>query len=267
RWGPQLHFVYLVASDFPDERLDEFGVLHDSVLAQNTWFRKQSGGLEWRLDTFAFSWDDPATPESDPVEVEAVDVTFLRAKRPSSELGNLNAIIDELGVNGLNQPNKRYFTYAAVDNGGVCGIARAPILPGGEPVNPDTQSDGKYSVGYLFGAAGCHGHEFAPGPNTPSYVEATAQHEIVHNDAMVSPWAPHTCHLDLGLGLGHVCTSGVALTGLDPERFDLMFPFAGLPLGEKSLDLGNDDYFAHPFTWRDLDQSKYLERQANPITT
>lgn len=257
RSGPQIHVVYLVASDYPDERLDELGVLEDSMRSVNHWFRQQSGNLQWRVDTYTFEWDDPATPAQDPIQVPAIDVSFLRSERPGSELADLDAVIAELDAHGFDEPNKRYLSFVTADAGVVCGVSRSPSLPSGfEPTDSDPNEVGNWPTVFLFSVEGCHSHDFAPNPTTPSWVEAISTHEIIHNDGIVPPYAPHYCWP----GLGHVCTAVIRnFLGPDPETPDLMYINITGPLTEKVLDRGHDDYFRHPFTWRDLEQSPYLE--------
>jgi hypothetical protein len=64
--------------------------------------------------------------------------------------------------------------------------------------------------------------------------------------------------------IAHVCTGVLGLTegdlNLDPERTDIMFPFVSVPLAERVLDIGNDDYFRHSIPHLfDLANSPYLE--------
>ena len=264
RAGRQIHFVYLVPNGFPDERLDELAVLEDSVRAMNGWMAGETG-LRWKLDTFVFEWDDPATPEADPVAIEAVDVTFLRIDRPGAELTDLTAVRDELIARGFDHPEKRYFTFAANNAGLTCGVASTPLYPGQEPVGWDPSIDGKYSMGNLFSDPGCRMREFATGPADPSWVEAVVLHEIVHNDGHLVAYAPHSWPPASGHPRRPVPSlkiEDIEVIPEDPERYDVMYASASFPLSEKVLDLGNDDYFRHPFPWRDLDQSPYLESAA-----
>lgn len=249
--GPQIHPVYLLSWDAFDERLDVRGVIEDSMRAQNAWFREQSGGLQWRLDTFRFEWRDPSDPDAEPVEVEAADVTFLRHPRGSFSIPDL------LAEYGLNDPDKRYLVYAAAHVSGNCGLSDYPAL---EETNLIEGFDGRNSVVLLNSPAECRARDFAPGPDEPSFTESIAQHVLLNSEGLVPSVAPHHCG---GLvWTGSVCTGPlVADPERDPELNDLMFPFAGLvPLSEQTLDRGNDDYFGHPFPYFDLEDSRYLVR-------
>lgn len=248
--GRQIHVAYLVPTDFPDERLDELGVLEDSIRSSNAWMRQQTGGRGFRFDTYAFEWDDPATAAADPVAVSAIDVTFVRSSKASDGVNAVGEVEAELAAAGLDDPNKRYFAYVASSAGGVCGDAWFPIVGDG---------DGQYSTVYLNSAAGCRAKEFAPNASTPSFTETIVIQEIVHNDGMVPVGAPRGCG-PVGLPFGHVCVAPLAVAApqLDPEWTDVMYPFVGLPLAQKRLDADRLDYFGHPYPIRDLDTSVYL---------
>lgn len=261
RGGRQIHFVYMVPNDRPDEHLDELGVLENSVRSVNAWMAQRTG-LRWRLDTFTFTWDDPATPEEDPAPIQAVDVTFVFVDRPGSELATLDAVQQELTARGLDRTEKRYFTYVASDGGPACGVSRTPLYPGQEPVGWDPYVEGKYAQIHLFSNPACRSREFATGPAAPSWAEAIVLHEIVHNDGHLVAYAPHSCSPANGhpcRPFNNVTIGDDELLPSDPERVDVMYPTATVPLSEKVLDVGNDDYFRHPFTWRDLEDSPYLE--------
>lgn len=250
--GRQLHLVYVIPSNMPDDRFDELGALEDSARSMNAWMLEQTGDLRWRFDTYTFEWDDPATPEEDPVEIEAIDVTTILSTKPGNQLTGVGNVEDELEAHGLNDPNKRYLAYVASNYGGVCGDAWWTLSPTGG-------FDGRFSAVYLYSSAGCRARDFAPDAGTPSYTESIAMQEMIHNDGQVTLAAPHDCVVS-PLAYGHVCTGPLwASSSLDPESKDVMFPYVGLPLSQKLLDADHLDYFRHPFPFRDLDTSPYLE--------
>ncbi len=249
--GRQIHIVYVLARNLPDDHYDEAGVLEDSARSQNAWMRQQTGTQEWRLDTYTFSWDDPETLEVEDVPVQAVDVTTIETGKHEDALDSVGELRTELAARGLNDPNKRYIVYAASNAGGVCGSAFWTLDP-----RPDS-FDGQYSGIYLYSSSGCRAREFAPNATTPSYAETIAMQEMIHNDGMVPMTAPHNCVVS-ALAYGHVCTGPLWASGLDPERFDVMYPYVGLPLNQKLLDQDRLDYYGHPFPVRDLDSSPYL---------
>ena len=245
--GRQVHVIYLVPSDAADDQLDTDGTLECSLRAQQEWIAQQSDGLEWRLDTFLLETQVGGETRT----VAAPDITFVASPQPAKNLEGAGPVTDELEARGFDDPDKRYLTYVASGSGGGrCGDAWYP-LPFSEPWS------GQYSQVYLDAAEGCGSRQFGV-PGAPSYSETIAQQELIHNDGMTPPGAPHGCLLGFPPGMAHVCTVAIPIPELDPERFDVMYPFAGVPLVEKKLDIGDDDYFRHPWPYRDLANTPFL---------
>ncbi len=237
--GHLVHVIYLVPSDAPDRRLDTDGRIDCSVRAQMRWFIEASEGLAWRIDTFV-----------NDVGRRAIDITFVRAERTREELVYGGAVADELRKLGFADRDKRYLSYVqAGDNRSVCGDAIYPLDPTTEPV------DGRYAQVYLESNERCGAMRFGV-PGNPSISESIAQQELMHNDGLTPVGAPHTCAWSF---IGHICTSALMFTNLDPERFDVMYPIISVPLSEKVLDIGHDDYYGHPWPIRDLSVSYYLK--------
>ena len=252
--GRLLHIVYVLPAGAPDDQYDEKGILEDSMRSMNVWMKQQTGNQkQWRLDTFTFEWDDPDTTQIESIPVNAVDVTFIRSNRLDDQLDGVSEVEGELVGKGLNQSNKRYLSFVASNAGGVCGDAWWSYVP------TQDNFDGQYSDVYLYSSSGCRARDFAPNATTPSYSESIAMQEMVHNDGIVPPGAPHGCG-PTSLP-AHVCTGPLFLTPeLDPEHTDVMFPYVGLPLNQKKLDEDNLDYYGTPYPGiRDLDQGAYLE--------
>lgn len=181
--GSQLHIIYLVPSDFPDEKLDKKGVLDCSARAQNDWFIEASGGYRWRFDTF----EARVGRGSRTFKSELVDVTFVRSARPGTELDSAFEVQSELSLQGFAESDKRYLSFVATESG-ACGDAVYPFLP---PPSVQPQ-DGKYAQVYLFAAPACRSQNFGP-PGDAGFAEMIAQQEVIHNDGLVSPGAPHGC--------------------------------------------------------------------------
>lgn len=250
--GRIVHIVYLVPADSPDQGLDR-DALQCSVTAWARWFTEASGGLMWRLDTYR--------PGGSRGRAK-IDITFVRSASTGGELLTSTAVEDALRRAGLDDPQKLYLSYVAADAGNLCGSGRYPLAELSEPTNP-FGGHGRYAQVYLLSDPGCRATEFGV-PGAPLWVEATAMQEMLHTEGVTPAGAPHSC-----TGLEplptHVCTPGVGLTevaglSLDPERIDVMFPFASMPLAEKVLDRGNDDYFRHPLPLRDLANSPYVTK-------
>lgn len=254
RDGPLVHVIYLLAADSHDEMLDTRGILDCSVRAQNQWFEKASDGLRWRFDTFRTKVEVGRRFQ----QITATDVTFVRSELEGNALAGANAVAAELRALGFTDPSKRYLSYVASD-GTTCGDAIYPI-----GFVPGQTVDGQFAQVYIESPEQCRAHEFGI-PGAPSFAEAIAQQELIHNDGLTSPGAPHGCLGGVPPGLAHVCTGPLFLTeggtNLDPERVDIMYPYISVPLAEKVIDRGNDDYFKHPFPHLgDLESSPYLEQ-------
>ena len=246
--GRQVHLIYLVPSDATDDGLDADGTLECSIRAQQEWFAQQSDGLEWRLDTFLTE----AVVDGQTRTVAAPDITFVASPQPAANLQSAGTVREELRARGFDDPDKRYLSYVeSGSNGGRCGDALYPIPHLGE------RWGGQYAQVYLDASEGCGSDQFGV-PGAPSHAESVAQQELMHNDGMTPPGAPHGCLLGSPPGIGHVCTVAIPISSLDPERFDVMYPYAGVPLAEKKLDIGHDDYFRHPWAIDDFADSPFL---------
>lgn len=248
--GRQVHVVYLVPRDASDDQLDVDGTLECSLRSQNQWFAGQTNGLEWRFDTFLME----TTVDGRPQTIAVPDVTFIRSPQPASNLASAGGVSAELEARGFDDPDKRYLTYVeAGGGGGTCGDAYYPLPEIDEPWS------GQYAQVYVDAATGCGTGEFGV-PGAPSLSESVAQQELMHNDGMTPIGAPHSCLNGSPPGFAHVCTAAMPVMQLDPERFDVMYPFAGVPLSEKKLDIGHDDYYRHALPYEDLESSPFLRR-------
>ena len=50
--GEQVHFLYVIPTDAPDEQLDVNGELNASIARMQAWLAGQTGGPKLRLDTY-----------------------------------------------------------------------------------------------------------------------------------------------------------------------------------------------------------------------
>lgn len=246
--GRQVHLIYLVPGDATDEQLDVVGTLECSFRAQQQWLAQQTDGLEWRLDTFLID----VVVDGQTRTVAAPDITFVESPQPAANLESGGSVRRELEARGFDDPDKRYLTYVeSGSGGGACGDALYPLPHVGE------RWGGQYAQVYLNASEGCGSDDFGV-PGAPSHTESIAQQELMHNDGMTPPGAPHGCLLGSPPGIGHVCTVAMPISSLDPERFDVMYPFAGVPLSEKRLDIGHDDYFRHTLPIEDFENTPFL---------
>ncbi len=247
--GPSVHVVYLVAADSPDQLLDARGTLNCTIEAQNQWLEEQSG-LRWNIDTFLHQRHKNGRT----IISEAVDVSFVRSSIPAAKLGGATAVRDELKRLGFAQPGKRYLTYVMGGYTTFCGDAIYPVS-----AHTDGNPDGIYAQVYLSSTNACKAQWFGR-PGEASWSDAIAQQELLHTEGLAPIGAPRSC--PMVLPFAHICTAALFYTEeslrLDPERVDLMYPYVSLPLSEKVLDRGHDDYFAHDLPLADLADSPYI---------
>lgn len=246
--GPQVHVIYLVPGDAADDRLDTNGTLECSLRAQNEWFAEQTNGLEWRFDTFLMETTSGGRSRT----VAVPDITFISSPQPAANLDNAGGVSAELAARGFDDPDKRYLTYVESGaGGGACGDAYYPF--------PEIHApwSGQYAQVYIDASTGCGTNQFGV-PGAGSLSESVAQQELMHNDGMTPIGAPHSCLNGSPPGFAHVCTVAIPIMSLDPERFDIMYPFAGVPLSQKRLDIGHDDYYRHGLPYEDVGNSPFL---------
>lgn len=208
--GYQVHFLYAIPSDLPDDGLDVNGTLERSIASIQRWLSRQTGGRTLGVDTFG------GRP----------DITFARLSRPDAEIRSYDNLVRdtveaELRARGFDHPRKLYAVYYDGGSDAICGGAPwPPELPG------------NYGVVYL--RAHPRGFPipclrlFAISVDQPLYVDFSILHETVHV-----------------LGLVGTCAPNHALQGhVSDSNTDLMY--AGtLPWGPAALDVGRNDYFEH----------------------
>lgn len=244
--GAQLHVLYVVPENGVDEALDTNGVIEDSVAALNAWFEHQTSGRRLRLDTYV-----------DREGRERLDVSFVEGWRTGAAYATgaagpfsaFMAITDELAARGwTSKPRlKRYLVYyaGAAEDSNVCGTARVPV-------------DGEFaqwSVVFLESTPGCGARDFGTPVTGGGMAEAIAAQELQHNEGIAPAQARHQCWSMRF----HICAAGKGRipTGTDAESVDVMFPLVTAALRDKQLDPGHDDYFEHPFAYRDLADSPF----------
>jgi hypothetical protein len=245
--GSQAHAIYFVPFDVLDQTLDTNGVIENSILSTKGWLESQTGGKHIRLDTYT----DRGTTR--------LDVSFVLGNLTAADYAGtgdaFTAVTDELEARGWNADpsQKRYYVYyeGPAEDTNICGTAFVNTLGTGFA---------QWSVVWLGADPGCGARDFGTPETGPAMSESILLHESTHNEGLVRPESLHHCWAFQF----HLCSAGAGaalelVDHLDPEYIDLMFPFVTVPLREKVLDRDNDDYYAHPFPTRDLDESPYWE--------
>jgi hypothetical protein len=210
--GPQLHLMYVLAADGPDEHADTDGRIATSVTAFNEWLLQQTPGRRLRLDTYQ------GLP----------DVTFYRLSRTDAQLRATGAFVrneieNELRTAGVIRNDKLYAVYYGGTSTYSCGGgAYPPSLPG--------NVGAIYLHGEPPGAPRCDTNPLGSSVEVPGYFEFAMLHELLHTVGFVAVCAPHH-HL-----AGHVSDSSNDLMWSGSNDFWHLPP---------RLDIGRDDYYQH----------------------
>lgn len=233
--GDQMHVLYFVPVDKPDEGLDTSGVLETSVRGMSSWFSAETGGRRLKFDVFVRDG------------VERLDITFVRGARPAADYFAESVLRTELRARGFRGRAERpYLVYAAAS---IQDGPNSPIDCG--------YSNAGYAMIALDGRPSCSSRVFGGPVGGPDFAEAFAMHSLIHQMVNIPIRAPHACG---PADANHVCTARGAmlpLRNLDPESVDVMNSNGGFlyPLRELVLDRGRDDYYAHEETYLDLEDS------------
>lgn len=106
--GEQVHFLYVIPTDAPDEQLDVNGELTNSIARMQAWLAGQTGGPKLRIDTY----------QGQP------DITFVRTSvsppDPNSEGLVVRQFVEQLG---FTNPKKVYIAYLGAYGAPTCGLA------------------------------------------------------------------------------------------------------------------------------------------------
>jgi hypothetical protein len=155
-----------------------------------------------------------------------------RASDAYADSRDLGPLLDDLvAVVGPLEKTLVYYD-GPRSNDGICGTSEiAPLYPG------------RLGFSFVWLRASCN-----EDVGTGGVAAATAAHELLHSLGAVQLEGPPNRCVD-GSRIGHVCD----------RPADVMFPYAsGLPLAATMLDAQRDDYYGHPGTWWDVQDSPWL---------
>jgi hypothetical protein len=186
------------------------------------------------IDSWWQSQDPTRVPRFDLAAFGAstcLDISFVRLPETGASYTSVGAggafdrVSSELGRTG--HPYKDYLVYydgPSVQTG-VCG----------------TGGTRAFNTGLSFAVVWMQG---CPGVPTATI----GAHELLHALGAVPPGAPNACPGDTA----HVCDSNQ----------DIMYPtvMAGTQLSSLYLDYNHDDYYGHPGSWVDIQDSLWLHR-------
>ena len=188
--GEQVHLVYAIPTDAPDEQLDVNGELNASIARMQGWLAGQTGGPKLRLDTY----------QGQP------DITFVRTSLEPNLDENLNVrqYVERLG---FTNPKKLYLMYFGTFE--------------------DPYACGKANIIAAIVFLSCTSN--LPSGPPFSLIDAVAMHEVLHALGAVPDGAPHGVyggHVDDPRDIMHCCghqiddESGQVTAALDPGRDD-----------------------------------------------
>lgn len=229
-----VHVIYMVPQDATDRKLDLDPGTGVAIAGMQRWLSAAAGGLQWRFDTHR----------------GGLDITYVRTAKPTEAYTDVFDIRDELMHRGFDQSRtkKRYLVlFDGATEHPACGEAEYPVYGASSYAGLATgpRLGGSTAVVYLRADPRCQTGSRGTTAK-PGHFQAVALHELIHLEGVVSPASPHRC--GESVPGSHVCTAGPlvfepAVAALDPERRDVMFPAPTVPLAEKTLDAGNDDYY------------------------
>jgi hypothetical protein len=186
------------------------------------------------IDTWWQAQDPTRIPRFDNAAFGAtscLDISFVRLPDTGASYTSVGAggafdrVISEIARTG--HPFKDYLVYydgPSVETD-VCG----------------TGGTRSFNTGLSFAVVWMQGCSGVP-------TATIAAHELLHALGAVPSGAPHACPGDTG----HVCDSDQ----------DIMFPTVkeGTQLSSTYLDYNHDDYYGHPGSWTDIQDSLFLHR-------
>lgn len=234
--GPQIHVVYAIPADGQDRFAALASGLATDIANIDAWWRREDPAKAPRFDLFDFPACDSRFGQ--------LDLSFARLPGPSTSylsLERFERIAGQLTSPpfGFAELNKKYLVYfdGPVADDDVCGTGLGGPAIGGQF---------SYAVVYLRSSCNL---TVGDGGGA-AYVGA---HELLHALGALPDSAPHACPGDEG----HPCDS------LD----DLLTPFyRGQPLDAAVLDVGRDDYYAHPWPIFDIQDSRWLLNTSTQFT-
>lgn len=228
--GPQVHLVYVLAADSPDQRLDIDGTLHTAISTANDWLFA-NGGKRLRLDTYKGK----------------ADVTFVRLARSQAEWW-----LDDAGNRCSNCPEPRA-VFDAVAATGVLSPGKVNVIVSAINPSPNTWvqpvpcaiSDPRSLAAFVavditpmsarFGSCGVPVATTVP--DSTNSLGLLMIHEIFHVLGGIDPAAPNFDMFHIG-----------------GDTTDLM----GGSTGTVRLDPGRDDYWDGGSGYLDLSRSTLM---------
>jgi hypothetical protein len=225
--GFAVHVVYVRAPGAADRFGELAPRIVGDVTAMEAWWRSQDATRAPRFDLF---------PIGCATAFGALDITNVQlSQAPGSVPASFNAIRLQLASARFNEPEKVYLVYY---DGSTGQSNREQVC--GQGATPGGLGSPGMAVVYLDACGATTSDSLRP---------VVGMHELVHALGAVNDAAPHRCRE------GHVCDFELDLMG---------YALSGEELESHVLDSGHDDYYAHPGSWTDVQDSLFLERLDSP---
>jgi len=229
----QVHVVYAI----PADGTDQFGAyasrIASDTAAIDAWWQAQDATRTLRFDLYPF----PGCTS----RFGMLDIGFARLPHEGAYyLGTAperfeRLIADLPSFASLSTQKILVYYDGPVPDPQLCGVS-----------NVDPGRGGPYGFAFVWLQSGC--------PNDVGqgkFSAAVAAHELVHGLGALS-----------GGGAPHVCTSPEEAGHVCDSTTDILYPYASesTSLEVQVLDFGRDDYYGHPGTWFDAQDSPWLAR-------
>lgn len=227
----QVHVTYAVPADAADQLAGRATPIATDVEAIDVWWRGQDASRTPRFDLFAF----PGCA----TKFGRLDIGFVRLPRVGSlYVGDAGAdrLLSDLGALAAlgTQKHLVYYDGPAVFEPSVCGTAF---------VSRSAPTQGGLSgIAFVWLRSAC-GFDLGAG----GLAASVAAHELIHGLGSLISGSPNECDPPND---GHVCDA----------TNDMLYPEATsqTTLATQVLDIGRDDYYGHPGTWFDVQDSAWL---------
>ena len=233
--GLQIRIVYAHAQDTPNRFTALASGIATDIAAIAAWWQQQDPTRTLRFDLAEFPG---CTTQYGALDLAVVQLPRAGAEYQASDT-TVSRISADLNALGFGDADKKTLVYydGPFDNPLNCGKGVTGQIDGGK--------DG-YAVIFLAACSATVGTGVGD-------VALTVAHELIHalNALPVpfpSPGPPNVCADDLG----HPCDSPT----------DLLFPTGspGDSFATQVLDFNRDDYYGHPGSWWDVQDSLFLQR-------
>ena len=224
----QVRFFYAIPSDGTDDFQATANGIVDDAAWIDQWWQSQDPSRTPRFDRYPFPGCTSTWGQ--------LDIGFIRLPHTAAYYTTRDApsiLLDDDLANDFPGTQKSIVYYdGPTRNDQICG----------ETDYLSNTFGGDNGIVYVFPGSGCGLTPIGSGSSAE-----VAAHELLHNLGAVADQAPNECPTSQS----HVCDS----------KQDILYPFLSPDsnLDLVTLDVGNDDYYAHSGSWWDVQDSAWLE--------